>query len=91
MVPRRPKVGAELAGHFGDCLVVDLFFLWGTTFLLMIDEAVRFKVSSVLTSKDANAIAKAMLKDWFRYFGPPRTVRSDQAGGITAFWEGHGR
>ena len=24
-VPRRPKVGAELAGHVGDCLVVDLY------------------------------------------------------------------
>ena len=25
--PRRPKFGAELAGHFGDILVVDLFYL----------------------------------------------------------------
>ena len=60
-VPRRPTVGAELAGHAGDCLVVDLFYLWGAIFLRMIDEAVRFKVSSALQSKDAHTIAKTML------------------------------
>ena len=50
----------------------------------MIDEAVRFKVSSALKGKDTNTIAKAMLQDWFRYFAPPRTLRSDQEGGITS-------
>ena len=83
-VPRRPKFGAELAGHFGDCLVVDLFFIWGHSFLIMVDEATRFKVSALLPTKDAKTLMKTMLAHWFRYFGPPRTLRSDQEGGIRA-------
>ena len=83
-VPRRPKFGAELAGHFGDCLVVDFFFIWGHSFLIMVDEATRFKVSALLPTKDAKTLMKTMLAHWFRYFGPPRTLRSDQEGGIRA-------
>ena len=81
-VARRPRYGAELAGNFGDVLVVDLFFLWGLTFILMIDEAVRFKVACHLKSKDAKSLMKTMLYGWFRYFGTPRCLRSDQEGGI---------
>ena len=58
-VARRPRYGAELAGNFGDMLVVDIFFLWGLTFVLMIDEAVRFEVACLLASKDAKSLMKA--------------------------------
>ena len=81
-IAHRPKFGAELAGHFGDVMMVDLFFIWKMTFLLMIDEATRFKVSTPLPAKDAKTIARAMLKDWFRFFGPPKAIRSDQEGGL---------
>ena len=82
--PRRPKYGAELAGWFGDCMIGDLFFLWGFTFLIMIDEAVRFKVASHLPDRTANTIMKTLLRDWLRYFGPPRRLRFDQEGGVRA-------
>ena len=48
-VPRRPRYGADLSGHFGDVLVVDLFYLWGMQFILMIDEAVRYKAVALLS------------------------------------------
>ena len=65
-VPRRPRYGADLAGHFGDVLVIDLFFLWGIPFILMIDEATRYKVVAVLLKKDAKSLAKVLLYSWFR-------------------------
>ena len=40
-VPRRPRLGAESSGHFGDVLVVDLFYMCGMCSILMIDEAIR--------------------------------------------------
>ena len=40
-VPRRPRFGAELAGHFGDVMLVDIFFIFKCMFLLMIDEAIN--------------------------------------------------
>ena len=83
-VPRRPKYGAELAGWFGDCLVIDLFFMWNQTFLLMIDEAIRYKISEQIKNKDGKTIMTTLLMSWFRYFGPPKVLKSDQEGGITA-------
>ena len=44
-VPRRLRYGAELAGHFGDILVIDIFFLFEKMFLLWIDEATRYKIA----------------------------------------------
>ena len=36
-VPRRPRFEADLAGHFGEVLVIDLFYLWGMRFILMLN------------------------------------------------------
>ena len=83
-VPHRPKNGTELAGHFNDVVMCDLFYLWGQQFSLLIDEASRYKVAAELPTKDAKAIFTALLYHWIRYFGPPRSLRSDQEGGIRA-------
>jgi hypothetical protein len=83
-VPRRPRFGAELAGHFGDVLIIDLFYIFSMQFMLMIDEATRWKVAGLCMSKDAKTLGKVLLHCWFRYFGPPRVAKSDQEGGIKA-------
>jgi hypothetical protein len=81
-VPRRPRFGAELAGHFGDVLMVDLFYIFNMQFMLMIDEAVRYKVAALLATKDAKSIMKCLLNNWIRYFGACKCIMSDQEGGI---------
>ena len=50
--------------------------------MLMIDQAIRFKVSWPLESKDAPALGRALLKACMVYFGPPKMIVSDQEGGI---------
>ena len=74
-VPRRPRFGAELAGHFGDVLMVDLFYIFGLQFMLMIDEAIRYKVSAPLAKKDGHSIMRCLLMNWMRYFGPPKVTQ----------------
>ena len=73
-VPRRLRFGAELAGHFGDVLMVDLFYIFNMQFLMMIDEAVRYKVAAHLQSKDGKSIMKCLLNHWIRYFGACKCI-----------------
>ena len=80
--PPKPRIRAELAGFFNDIVYVDLFFVWGKIFMLIIDEATRYKVSSLLRDKTGHSILRCMLMDWMRYFGPMRTLVSDQEGGL---------
>ena len=46
-VPRRPRFGAELAGHFGDCVVLDLFYIFGKHFYLHVKVAKELAVSTI--------------------------------------------
>ncbi len=55
-VPRRPQFGAQLAGHFGDVLIIHLFYLWNMQFMLMIDEALRYTVSALCHHKNASTL-----------------------------------
>ena len=50
----------------------------------MVDEAIRWKLAEYLPKKDAFHIAQAMLRAWFRYFGPPKCIKFDQEGGVRA-------
>ena len=64
--------------------MVDLFFIFDLTFIMMIDEAIRYKVAALLPDRSASTIMSTLLLHWFRYFGPPKRLKSDQEGGITA-------
>ena len=78
----RPTVGAELAGWFNENVYIDLFFLWQKNWLIIIDEATRYKIVGQLESKRGNTTLTAILKHWLRYFGPMRVLTTDQEGGI---------
>ena len=78
----RPTVGAEMSGWFNDNVFIDLIFLLGGIFIIIIDEATRHKVIQHITSSTGETIMKAIMKSWTRYFGPMRTLIFDQGGGI---------
>ena len=40
---RRPQVKTSLACDFNECIQVDIFYLQGDMFLIIVDEATRFK------------------------------------------------
>ena len=50
--------------------------------MLMIDEAIRYKVAALLAKKDGHSIMRCLLLNWMRYFGVPKCIKSDQEGGI---------
>ena len=70
------------AGHFGDVVIIDLFYIFSMQLMLIIDEATRWKICSLCMRKDAASLGKCFLHTWLRYCGPPRVARSDQEGGI---------
>ena len=51
-------------------------------YLLLIDEATRYKIVAALLAKDARAIGKVILHNWLKYFGPMKILKSDQEGGV---------
>ena len=78
----KPTLRAELAGYFNDQVQCDLFFLWGKTQCLLVDEGTRYKISGELESKHGHHICRFILRDWARYFGPMRVLIMEQEGGI---------
>ena len=61
-LPHRPQMRVGGAISFGDTLQIDLFFLFlqDTTYLLMIDEATRFKMCRVLPGQDSEHIMESV-------------------------------
>ena len=77
-VASRPKVKVHHADTFNQEIQLDIFFLWEQPFLLIIDVATRFKSVVRIANKELNTLMKALLHHWMRWFGPPRTMISDQ-------------
>ena len=77
-LPHRPQMRVGGAISFGDTLQIDLFFLNNITYLLMVDEATRFKMCRVLPGQDSEHIMEALMKSWIYLFGPPSRIVMDQ-------------
>ena len=76
---RRPQFkGANLSMQFNEMVQADLYNYDGETFLLVIDEATRYKVATKCESRELKHILGALMRCWIRYFGPMRTLVSDQ-------------
>ena len=85
-LPHRPQMRVGGAISFGDTLQIDLFFLLDSTFLLMVDEATRFKMCSVLAGQESEQIMEALLKSWIYLFGPPSRIVMDQQVHMSLEW-----
>ena len=76
---RRPQHrGAPLNTHFNDVAQVDLFKYADQWYILVIDEVTRFKVATLCEGRELNHILSALMRGWIRFFGPMRTLVSDQ-------------
>ena len=79
---QKPTLRAEMAGFFNDIISIDLFFMWGKSWMLILDDCTRYKQCGEVDGKDGRTLLRALLYLWMRIFGPPRTLVSDQEGGI---------
>ena len=68
--PHKPTLRIEMSGFFNDIVLGDLFFLWDKIWLLLLDDATRFKQVGMLENKEGRTILRCMLKIWMKIFGP---------------------
>ena len=55
-------------------------FLWGRTFICIVDECIRYKFTDELKDRSYEFIQYCSQKAWLRYFGPSRVFLCDQEG-----------
>eukprot|EP00435_Cladocopium_sp_Y103_P023123 s172_g5.t1 len=76
---RRPQSrGADLSISFNEVVQIDLFTYGGQLYLLTIDEATRYKIATTCHIREMKHVLNSLLNSWIRYFGPMRTLVSDQ-------------
>ncbi len=78
----RPLIRSHLAQVFNEVVQHDLFFLWDQTFILLIDEALRWKAGDHIANKLGPTIVRAFYYLWIRIWGPMQNILSDQEGGL---------
>ena len=77
-VSSRPRVRGRHVDVFNQELQADIFFLGEETFFIMVDVATRYKSVVKIPGKDLKSLQHALMHYWMRWFGPPRTIVSDQ-------------
>lgn len=75
---RRPQFKSSLAESFNENVQIDGFQFKGSQYLLMIDEATRYKVSAPLQGRELHHYLHVLQTYWLRYFGPMRNIIMDQ-------------
>ncbi len=81
-LPNRPQMRARGAIVFNETVQLDLFFWESNTYMLVIDEATRFKACSVVEGQEAEQLLNCLLQIWIYMFGPPGKVVMDQQVGL---------
>ena len=61
-----------------EVVQIDLFNYGGQLYLLTIDEASRYKIATTCQSREMKHVLNALMNSWIQYFGPMRTLVSDQ-------------
>ena len=80
----RPQVGITIAIRFNHRVQMDLFFMWDKTWILIIDELSRYKVTDMLKDKTPKELLTCLMRSWIRYFGPMQIMVLDQEGGMVS-------
>ena len=75
---RRPQVKTDLAMNFNEVIQLDIFYYKGDMFLLVVDEATRYKSGGLLENRELHSILSTLTNNWLRFFGPPRQLVADQ-------------
>ncbi|CAK0848314.1 unnamed protein product [Prorocentrum cordatum] len=78
----RPQIKSFLATVFNEMVQHDLFFLWDETFMILIDEATKWKTGDHLINKTGPVLVKALNYLWIRIWGAMQNLLTDQEGGL---------
>ena len=78
-----PAIKAAISEHFNHRVQTDLF-IFDKTFIILIDECIRYCIVEPLLRKTSEEWMKLVLHCWIRYFGPMRFLVTDQEGALTS-------
>ena len=79
---QRSISSGQVHGAFNEDLQLDLIF-WHTHMVMhMIDSCIRWPHTEILPIKDAAGILECITMLWFRQYGSPQTITSDNEGGL---------
>lgn len=76
--------------RFNERVMLDLLFakdMAGETFVFLnqLDDATTYQVLTLLPSREAQHITRALVLGWFRYFGFPEALLLDAEGAMKSF------
>eukprot|EP00435_Cladocopium_sp_Y103_P056006 s391_g18.t1 len=77
-LPNRPQMRARGANVFNQTVQMDLYYWESTWFMLLVDEATRFKKCGTIEGQEAEQLLQAFLELWVYHFGPPERLVLDQ-------------
>ena len=75
---------SRLSTKFNETVQVDLLFHKKHVIVHMIDECTRWTVTALVPDQEQATIMEAMKKIWFKLYGYPSTLISDQEGAVVA-------
>ena len=87
-LPNRPQLRAGGSTYFGETVQLDIFHWEGNNFLLIIDEATRYKTCVLAESQESEWLMALLFKSWIQYFGPPSRVVLDQQSSLMGYETG---
>ena len=82
------KPSSKAMGHlsqseqFNERVQLDLLFVGDYIILHLCDEATRFSVAEIVSSKEPDELLKAIKHSWIKYFGVPKLFVSDSEGAL---------
>eukprot|EP00435_Cladocopium_sp_Y103_P067126 s113_g29.t1 len=77
-LPNRPQMRTGGANVFNETIQMDLFNWEDVWYMLVVDEATRFKSCCTIEGQHAEQLLTALLQSWIYVFGPPGKVVMDQ-------------
>ena len=78
----KPVTSSRLSSRLNECIQLDLLFTADGIVIHAIDEATRFTLAGLIPDRTPQSILDWLMTSWVRYFGPPRTILSDQEGAL---------
>ena len=74
----------RMAEKFGQSVQLDLLFIEEHVVLHLIDEAIRWTATALLSDRQTQTILSAITSNWIRLYGPMESLVSDQEGAVAS-------
>eukprot|EP00959_Pyramimonas_sp_CCMP1952_P342082 7166442-Pyramimonas_sp.AAC.1 len=60
----KPQLKVMISLKFNERVQLDLFFLFDKTWMMLIDECIRYRIAALLPTKSGQDILRALIRHW---------------------------